>query len=36
VLVLGRRHLEQVLRGYMAHYNAERPHRSLALVPPAE
>jgi hypothetical protein len=33
--VLGRRHLEQVLRGYLAHFNAERPHRSLQLVPPA-
>lgn len=28
-------HLEKVLRGYVAHYNAERPHRSLHLVPPA-
>jgi transposase InsO family protein len=35
VLVFGRRHLEQILRGYVAHFNAERPHRSLALVPPA-
>jgi putative transposase len=35
ILVLGRRHLEQVLRGYLAHFNAERPHRSLQLVPPA-
>ena len=33
VLVFGRRHLEQILRGYVAHFNAERPHRSLALVP---
>jgi putative transposase len=32
--VFGRRHLERVLRGYLAHFNAERPHRSLALVPP--
>lgn len=30
VLVFGRRHLERVLRAYAAHYNAERPHRSLA------
>jgi putative transposase len=29
VLIFGRRHLERVLRGYAAHYNAERPHRSL-------
>jgi putative transposase len=35
VLVFGRRHLEQILRGYVAHFNAERPHRSLALDPPA-
>jgi putative transposase len=35
LLVFGRRHLEQILRGYLAHFNAERPHRSLQLVPPA-
>lgn len=35
VLVFGRRHLERVLRDYAAHYNAERPHRSLALAAPA-
>ena len=35
VLVFGRRHLEQILRGYVAHFNAERPHRSLALTAPA-
>ena len=35
VLVFGRRHLERVLRGYLAHYNAERPHRSLGLAAPA-
>jgi putative transposase len=34
VLILGRRHLEHVLRRYVTHYNAERPHRALALVPP--
>jgi len=34
LLILGRRHLECVLRTYTAHYNAERPHRALALVPP--
>lgn len=34
VLVFGRRHLERVLRDYQAHYNAERPHRSLELAPP--
>jgi putative transposase len=35
LLIFGRRHLEQVLRTYLAHYNAERPHRSLALATPA-
>jgi putative transposase len=35
LLVFGRRHLEQILRGYVGHFNAERPHRSLELVPPA-
>jgi putative transposase len=35
VLVFGRRHLERVLRDYVAHFNAERPHRSLDLMPPA-
>ena len=35
LLILGRRHLERVLCGYVAHYNAERPHRSLALAAPA-
>ena len=31
VLVLGRRHLEAVLREYFAHYNTGRPHRGLDL-----
>jgi putative transposase len=35
VLVFNRRHLERVLRAYVAHYNAVRPHRSLALAAPA-
>ncbi len=35
LLIVSRRHLEQVLRAYLAHYNAERPHRSLALAAPA-
>lgn len=35
MLVFGRRHLEQILRDYLTHYNAERPHRSLALAAPA-
>jgi putative transposase len=34
VLVFGRRHLEQILRHYVTHYNAERPHRSVDLAPP--
>jgi putative transposase len=34
LLILGRRHLETVLRVYIAHYNRERPHRGLALLPP--
>jgi putative transposase len=35
ILISGRRHLEQVLRGYLTHYNAERPHRSIGLAAPA-
>ena len=34
LLILNRRHLEHVLRTYTAHYNHERPHRGLALLPP--
>jgi transposase InsO family protein len=34
LLILGRRHLEHVLRTYVAYYNRERPQRALALVPP--
>jgi putative transposase len=30
LLILGRRHLERVLRAYTVHYNRERPHRGLA------
>ena len=33
-LVLGRRHLERILRIYVAHYNAQRPHRGLDLRAP--
>jgi hypothetical protein len=32
--VVGRRHLERILREYLAHYNGERPHRALALAAP--
>jgi transposase InsO family protein len=34
LLIVGRRHLEQVLRSYVQHYNRERPHGGLALQPP--
>jgi len=35
LLIVGRRHLEQVLRVYVGHYNEHRPHRALGLGPPA-
>src|SRR5439155_8552939 len=35
LLVLNRRHLLGVLHAYLRHYNGRRPHRSLALLPPA-
>jgi putative transposase len=35
VLIASRRHLEQVLRVYVDHYNSHRPHRALGLAPPA-
>jgi hypothetical protein len=34
-LILGRRHLERVLTGYIRHYNTERPHRGISLGAPA-
>jgi putative transposase len=34
ILILGRRHLERVLRVYSNHYNGHRPHRALQLAPP--
>jgi putative transposase len=34
ILILGRRHLEHVLRVYRRHYNEHRPHRALELLPP--
>jgi putative transposase len=34
ILVLGRRHLERVLREYLEHYNTHRPHRGLWLRAP--
>ena len=33
-LVLGQRHLRRLLRGYVRHYNQQRPHRGLALAVP--
>lgn len=33
LLILNRRHLENVLRVYVGHYNSERPHRALDLRP---
>ncbi len=33
-LILGRRHLDRVLRSYVRHYNAQRPHRGLGLRSP--
>jgi putative transposase len=35
LLIANRRHLERVLRVYVEHYNAHRPHRALGLRPPA-
>ena len=35
LLIMGRGHLEQVLRVYLDHDNAHRPHRALELNPPA-
>jgi putative transposase len=34
LLIVGRGHLEQVLRTYVRHYNQHRPHRALGLQPP--
>ena len=34
LLIVGRGHLEQVLRVYIQHYNRHRPHRALLLQPP--
>jgi putative transposase len=36
LLIWNRRHLDGVLRSYVAHYNQHRPHRSLSLQPPEE
>jgi hypothetical protein len=34
LLIVGRRHAEHVLRTYVAHYNAQRPHRGIELSHP--
>jgi putative transposase len=34
LLIVGRGHLEQVLKVYVKHYNEHRPHRALRLQPP--
>jgi transposase len=34
LLILNRRHLERVLRVYVDHYNAQKPHRGVGLRPP--
>ena len=34
ILVLGRRHLDRILRAYVDHYNRARPHRGLDLSTP--
>jgi len=34
ILILGRRHLEAVVRDYLVHYNTHRPHRGLDLSSP--
>jgi putative transposase len=34
LLIVGRRHLDQILRVYVAHYNQHRPHRALGLESP--
>jgi putative transposase len=34
LLIVNRRHLARVLRVFVAHYNTQRPHRSLNLQPP--
>jgi putative transposase len=34
LLIFGERHAQKVLREYLRHYNAERPHRGLSLQTP--
>ena len=35
LLILNGQNLEQVVRVFIDHYNGHRPHRGLALAPPA-
>ena len=35
LLIVGRGHLQQILRIYVEHYNRHRPHRALGLEPPS-
>jgi putative transposase len=34
IIIIGRRHLERVLRAYTKHYDEHRPHRALKLASP--
>jgi putative transposase len=34
MLIVGQRHLEAALSGYVAHYHQHRPHRALGQAPP--
>jgi putative transposase len=36
MLILGRRHLDRVLRTYVEHYNGHRVHRALGLAAPLD
>jgi putative transposase len=36
ILIMNRRHLDDVLRVYVEHYNRHRAHGSLSLQPPEE
>jgi putative transposase len=34
LLILNARHLEHTVKVFVDHYNSDRPHRSLAVLPP--
>src|ERR687894_413635 len=36
ILIVNERHLRQILTTYLHHFNAARPHRALAQLPPAQ